>query len=131
MPSDGLFRHAYTVCGCLLFALGLIGAFLPLMPTTVFWIGAVMCFARGCPQLEARVLAHPRYGPPIRDFRAHGVICRAGKQAALLSMMVSMAVTLACVESVIGRTGAALVLSTVALWIVTRPEAPAAAASAG
>ena len=124
-------RHAYTVCGGVLFALGLVGAFLPLMPTTVFWIGAVMCFARGCPELEARVLAHPRYGPPIRDFRAHGVICRTGKQAALVSLMVSMAITLACVESVAGRACAALTLCTVALWIMTRPEEPAAATSPG
>lgn len=69
--------------GWLLFGLGVIGIALPVMPTTVFWIGAVWCWSRSAPRLTRRILSHPRFGQPVYLFIEYGVMTRLGKWAAI------------------------------------------------
>jgi uncharacterized membrane protein YbaN (DUF454 family) len=69
--------------GWLLFGLGVIGIALPVMPTTIFWIGAVWCWSRSAPRLTRRVLSHPRFGQPVYLFIEYGVMTRSGKWAAI------------------------------------------------
>lgn len=77
-----MIRLGWLILGCLFVALGVIGAILPLMPTTIFLILAAGCFARSSPRLEAWLLDHPRFGPTLRAWRQHGAIGRRGKAMA-------------------------------------------------
>ncbi|MCH7628349.1 MAG: YbaN family protein [Proteobacteria bacterium] len=86
-------RHLWTGAGLAFVAIGAVGAFLPLLPTVPFLLLALFCFARGNPVWEQRLLDHPRWGPPLRDWRERRVIPRRAKKAALLAMAVSVAVT--------------------------------------
>jgi len=52
-------RWLWFALGWLMVGLGVIGALLPVMPTTIFLILAVGCFARSSPKFEQRLLAHP------------------------------------------------------------------------
>ena len=63
-----------AACGGAALATGIIGIFLPLLPTTPFVLLAAFCFARGSPRWEAWLLAHPRWGPMVRDWRDHRAI---------------------------------------------------------
>ncbi|GHE63505.1 hypothetical protein GCM10019059_23950 [Camelimonas fluminis] len=63
-------------------ALGLVGAALPVLPTTPFLILAAACFARSSPRLEAWLLNHRHFGPPLRDWRRHGAISPRAKRLA-------------------------------------------------
>lgn len=69
-----MIRLGWLALGCLFVGLGMIGAVLPLMPTTIFLILAAGCFARSSPRLEAWLLDHPRFGPTLRDWRERGAI---------------------------------------------------------
>ncbi|SDZ30342.1 hypothetical protein SAMN04487939_1355 [Lysobacter sp. yr284] len=79
-------RWLWFALGWLMVALGAIGALLPVMPTTIFLILAVGCFARSSPKFERRLLEHPRYGPALRLWREQGAISRKGKRFAGLGM---------------------------------------------
>jgi uncharacterized membrane protein YbaN (DUF454 family) len=74
-----MIRWFWFCVGWLMVALGIIGALLPVMPTTIFLILAVWCFSRSSPRLEAWLLNHPRYGGPLRQWKEHGAISRKGK----------------------------------------------------
>ncbi|WP_294239327.1 YbaN family protein [uncultured Sphingomonas sp.] len=77
-----MIRLGWLALGFLFVALGVIGAILPLMPTTIFLILAAGCFARSSPRLEAWLLDHPRFGPTLRAWRQHSAIGRRGKAMA-------------------------------------------------
>lgn len=76
-------RGVYIVVGLLFVALGFVGAFLPVLPTTPFLILAVACFARSSQRLESWLLDHPRFGPVLHDWRQRGAIPRKAKMMSL------------------------------------------------
>ncbi|WOK38278.1 YbaN family protein [Sphingomonas sp. C3-2] len=80
-------RPFYLVLGLLLVALGVIGAFLPLLPTTIFLILAAFCFSRSSVRLEKWLHEHPRFGPPILAWQEEGAISRRSKIAACTGMV--------------------------------------------
>lgn len=120
-------RAAYCALGCLMLALGVIGAFLPVMPTTGFLILAALFFGRSSPRFEAWMLDHPRFGPAIRDWREHGAISRRAKLMACAGMTFGFVVLLALASPGPGVAGLVEILMLVtALYLVTRPAVPAA-----
>lgn len=50
--------------------LGLLGAVLPLLPSTVFLVLAAGCFSKSSPRLHAWLLRLPYAGPLVRDYQA-------------------------------------------------------------
>jgi len=54
--------------GWLSVALGVIGIFLPLLPTTPFLLLAAACFARSSPRVYHWLVSHPRLGPWIQQY---------------------------------------------------------------
>lgn len=84
-------RWLWFALGWLMVGLGVIGALLPVMPTTIFLILAVGCFARSSPKFEQRLLAHPRYGPSLRLWREQGAVSGKGKAFASAGMAAGFA----------------------------------------
>jgi uncharacterized membrane protein YbaN (DUF454 family) len=121
--SNSVVRAGWLALGLICVALGVIGAILPLMPTTVFLILAAGCFARSSPRLEAWLLNHRRFGPTLRAWRTEGAIPRKGKIAACCG------IALGFVLFVIGAHPSwklwlpvAALMAGCAIYIVTRPS---------
>lgn len=49
-------------------ALGVLGIFLPMLPTTPFLLLAAACFVRSSRRVYVWLVTHPRLGPWIRDY---------------------------------------------------------------
>ena len=115
-------RQIFRGLGYLFFALGTVGAVLPLLPTTGPWILAVFFLWKGRDPLATRLLNHPRFGQPLQQWFDHGAVRREGKIAACLGMAASVAL-LAVTGQPLWITGfVAAVLLAVAIWLVRRPE---------
>lgn len=116
-------RFVYIAIGCLMVVLGVIGIFVPLMPTTVFLLAAAWAFAKSSPRLEAWLVSHPRLGPPIRNWRERGAIGPRAKILAVTMMSASLAYILWSPDiPIYGKLAAALVLAGCATFILTRPS---------
>ncbi len=115
-------RMAYLIGGHLLLGLGFVGMVLPLMPTTVFWIGAAACYSRSSPERFRRLIGRGRTGRVIRDFLDHGVISTRGKWAASLSMSLSAVLLLLLPLGVVPTVFGLLGLGVGAAYVISRPS---------
>jgi uncharacterized membrane protein YbaN (DUF454 family) len=113
-----LWRSLALVC----LALGVLGAFLPVLPTTPFLLVAAWAAGRGWPQFEAWLLAHPRFGPPIRRWRDHRAVPRSAKWAASLTMLASTALLAASGAPLAAKLAVPAFMAAVAWWLWRRPE---------
>ena len=117
-------RTLWTLAGWFCFALGFIGAFLPLLPTVPFMLLAAYCFGRGSERFHEWLITHPTFGPPILDWMEHGTISRRSKRAAGVAILLAFVISL-----VLGVRPAilaiqAVVLIGVAIFIFSRREGP-------
>ena len=117
-------RLLWLCGGYLSLGLAVIGAILPLMPTTVFLLIAAWCFGRSSPKLRAKLLANPRFGPALRDWQDHGSISRRAKRAALLGMGLGWLLMAVVFRNLLASAIAAGCLLPVGLFIATRPSLP-------
>ena len=117
-------RLVWSAIGSGAVALGAAGIVVPLLPTTPFLLLAAWAFSRSSPRLHRWLIHHRRFGPAIRDWQHHRAISRPAKAAAMLAILATLATSLALgVGS--GILGLQLmVLSAVALFLLTRPDAP-------
>jgi uncharacterized membrane protein YbaN (DUF454 family) len=87
-------KPLYAAAGGLCLALGIVGVFLPLLPTTPFVLLASACFLRGSPAAHRRLHAHPRLGPYLSAYeQGRGIPLRAKVVAiALLWLSIGSAI---------------------------------------
>ena len=115
-------KAAYIGFGVVMVALGIIGAFLPLMPTTIFLIIAAWCFARSSPRLEAKLI-NSRFGAPLRDWRDSGAISHSSKLLAVFCMASGYAIFFATSHpSPIPAVAVGLALLACAAFVLSRPR---------
>jgi len=114
-------RQLYLAGGLISVALGTLGVFLPLLPTVPFLLLATFCFARSNPVWEQRLLDHPRYGPPLREWRERRAISRKGKVGALVAMAFGVGLT-AVTAGWPWVLIPAVVMGITGTWIWTRAE---------
>ncbi len=114
-------RMLLMLAGLLCVGLGIAGMFLPVMPSTVFFIIAAVLFARSNPVWEAKIMNHPKIGPPIRAFRERGAIGPKAKVAAVTAMTISSIVSFLLLKGAWAYAPGA-VCALCALFILTRPS---------
>ena len=116
-------RFVWITGGIVATGLGLVGILLPIMPTVPFMILAAFCFGRSSPRLHAYMLAHPVYGPHIRDWNENGAIRRGAKWLAT-AMMATSAGVLQGFDSVAPwvRIAVPVFLLGMGIWLWLRPE---------
>lgn len=91
-------KTLFVLLGAVSLLLGLVGIFVPLLPTTPFLLLAAALWVRSSPRLYAWLLAHRRLGPYIRNFRENRAIPLRAK---ILSVTLLWATLLYCIFFVV------------------------------
>ncbi|WP_207478520.1 YbaN family protein [Arenibaculum pallidiluteum] len=111
--------------GWAMVVLGVIGIFLPVLPTAPFAILAAWAFSRSSERFHRWLHEHRVLGPPIRNWERHRVIPPKAKLLAVFGMWSSLVIVIMFVAgdwTLPVVHGA--VISAVTAYIVTRPGAP-------
>lgn len=122
LPRRSRLGVLWTIAGILVLALGIIGIFLPVLPTTPFVIVAAFCFSKGSPRLRRWLVTHRIFGPMILDWEATGAIPRGVKYMACTMMAGSLLICW-----LIGLPAKVLIPQAVlmglgAAYVLTRPD---------
>ncbi len=112
----------WLILGWSTLALGMIGVFLPIVPTVPFLLVAVWAFAKSSPRLRMKILRHPTYGPPIRAWQRNGAISRPGKIASTVAMGGSVGIAILLKLPPYFILVQAVICGAVAIYILTRPD---------
>jgi len=107
-------------CGWLCVILGIIGAFLPVMPTTPFMILALGCFAETSPRFHAMLLNNRWIGAPLRQWDQTKTVRRRTKIQALIMLIIAFGFSITLLWGHIELQLMLLVLAAVMIGFVLR-----------
>ena len=116
-------RALFAIAGVLALLAGIIGIFLPVLPTTPFVLLAAACFARSSPRIYGWLLRHRLFGPMIDTWQRERAVPRRVKWIALASMACSIGLSLLLMQ---GQPWLQLLLAVIGLtlsaWLIRLPE---------
>ncbi|MCL3883421.1 YbaN family protein [Marivita sp. GX14005] len=118
-----LARPFWLTLGGIALLLGIIGAFLPVMPTTPLLIVAAFAFGKGSPRIRAWIIDHPHFGPPVVAWEERGAIARRHKIIATSMMGITFAGSVLFGLPLYVLAIQAVCLGGAALFVLTRPDA--------
>lgn len=115
-------RFVYLAIGALFVGLGVLGAFLPVLPTTPLLLVSLWAFSKSSARLERWLLEHPRFGARLVAWRTHRVIPLPVKLTAWGSMLASLTVMTVVGVSPYALIGAGSVMAIGAVYIASKPS---------
>ena len=117
-PSRAV-RVALVVAGTGFVGLGILGAFLPVLPTTPFMLLAAACYARASTRFYNGLLNNRAFGPTIREWRRYRSIPYRTKWTAIGLMAVTLTASIVfAVENVWLQAALAAFGVLLAVWMV-------------
>ena len=115
-------RLAMMASGWMSLILGIIGIFLPLLPTTPFVLLSAYCFSKSSPRLHHWLLNQPHLGPMIQNWEQHGSISQNAKTTATVLMIGLFSLSLFFLNLSLIIKGTLAFISTGVLYFIwTRP----------
>ena len=93
MARNPFARLFYNLVGTLSVSLGVLGVFLPLLPTTPFLLLALACYMRGSERMSVWMLNNPLFGEHLRNFQIKKAIPKRTKIWAISLTWVSLAIS--------------------------------------
>ncbi|WP_247878769.1 YbaN family protein [Niveispirillum sp. SYP-B3756] len=121
-PTPVRGRLFYLALAYLCVGLGMVGAVLPLLPTTPFLLVALWAYFRSHPEKAQKLLEHPRFGPALRDWREQGAIPTRAKIAAVGVMALSWVIVYLTAPHPAAPIVVGVILCCTGTFVATRPS---------
>lgn len=128
-------RGMWTGIGLVSVGIGGLGAVVPGLPTTVFFVIAASCFSKSSPRLERWVLELPTIGPMVRDYRAGLGMPRRAKAYAVAIVVIVVSISAGLlIDATLVRLAVAAAgvvgVGTILFYVPTREQVMAERAAA-
>ena len=91
-------KYLLIIVGCLSLGLGIIGMFLPVLPTTPFLLLSAGCFLRSAKSLYDWLVNHKYFGEYIKDFMEHRAISKKIKITIITTLWATILVSVVLVD---------------------------------
>jgi uncharacterized membrane protein YbaN (DUF454 family) len=120
-----IFNHLLIALGWFFVVLGIIGAFLPLLPTTPFLIVALALFSKSSPRFHQMLLDNKWFGAGLRQWEESKTISRQTKKKTTLLITITFLISILILH---GRIELQLFLVTTAsilllfIWRIKEPD---------
>jgi uncharacterized protein len=118
---DLIKRTLLITIGWICVVLGVIGIFLPLLPTTPFLLLASACFMRGSPRLSHWLHQHPHFGPILTNWHQHRAVSAVVKRRANISIVLSFALSIYIVPLLWHKIMLIVIAATLLIWFNRLP----------
>jgi uncharacterized membrane protein YbaN (DUF454 family) len=115
-------RPFYLVLGFVSLGVGILGAFLPVLPTTCFILLSAYSFSKSSTRLENWILSHPTWGPVVINWRRYRSIPLRAKMMAVTGMTLSAFLVFVSPAPLIVKIGCYVILLLSGVYVVTRPS---------
>jgi uncharacterized membrane protein YbaN (DUF454 family) len=93
-------RWAFLALGSLLVGIGILGIFLPLLPSTVFFLMAAGCFGKGSPRAYQWLTTNRWFGRHLHDYKENRRATTAAKVTSIASLWVGIGISLWLIDNV-------------------------------
>ena len=113
-------KYLLILCGLLSIALGIIGAVLPILPTTPFLILALACFANSSPRFHKMLLNNRWFGSALQQWEEDSTITRASKFKAMVLVVLTFSISIGILHGRLQLQLGLLVLGSVLLAFMWR-----------
>lgn len=123
-PQSLFVRWVLLLFAVTCLALGVIGIFVPGLPTTVFILMAGWAAARSSPRFSAWLESHRLFGPMLRNWRQTRSVSRRAKWSASVMMALCAAILFFGTSRIWLAEGATALMAVVLTWLWYRPEPP-------
>ncbi len=124
MYRNPVVRYLLLGTGWLSVALGVVGIFLPVLPTTPFLLLAAACFVRSSRRFYNWLVMHPRLGPWFRDYLEGNGVPLKGKVYSIIAMWLSIALSCWLVPMPWARAGMLTSATLVTIYILRLKTLP-------
>lgn len=91
-------KYLLIVFGFIFLGLGTLGLFLPVLPTTPFWLLTAGCFLRASKPLYDRAMAHPVFGKVVRDYMEKRGVSRRVKIVSISTLWATIVLSACLVD---------------------------------
>lgn len=98
--SEPLVRVLLKIGACICIGLGVIGAFLPILPTTPFLILATLLSYNSSPKIRQWLLEHPVFGDTIQNYLENRSITFTALRRALITLWLCLFVSICLVSNI-------------------------------
>lgn len=120
----GIKKMLLILIGSLSLALGIIGIFLPVLPTTPFLLLAMACYLKSSKKLYYFILTNKYLGPYVKDYiEGNGIPLKVKWKAILLIWLTIGFSIIFVIDSLLLRIMLFVIASLVSVYIGTRKTA--------
>ncbi|NLZ73766.1 MAG: DUF454 domain-containing protein [Bacteroidales bacterium] len=92
-------KYLYIIAGFLTLSAGVIGIFIPVLPTTPFFLLAAACFLKSSKKLYVWIISHKVFGKYIENYIKYKAVSRKSKIISITVLWAVLSISFIAVNS--------------------------------